>query len=96
MTLYSLVFRYKIILDFNVKKSFQLVLDCDAGTLGFIQNGVWLGVAHSNLKVTCLKWRFERGFPFLTKIDLSYREVITLYFSGLAGGVAHSNLKIST
>ena len=70
----------KFILDFNVKKSFQLVLDCDAGTLGFIQNGVWLGVAHSNLKVTCLKWswlpwRFERGFPFLTKIDLSYREV---------------------
>jgi len=36
--------------DFNVKKTFHLILDCDAGTLGFAQNGVWLGIAHSNLK----------------------------------------------
>ncbi len=53
-----------LLLDFNVKKSFQLVLDCDAGTLGFIQNGVWLGVAHNNLKVTIhiLKGKNPYGF----------------------------------
>jgi len=36
--------------DFFVKKNFFLVMDCDAGTLGFVQAGKWLGVAHSNLK----------------------------------------------
>ncbi|XP_023342168.1 uncharacterized protein LOC111711918 [Eurytemora carolleeae] len=36
--------------DFKVRTKFFLVLDCDAGTLGFISAGRWLGIAHSGLQ----------------------------------------------
>jgi len=36
--------------DFEVLKTFFLVLDCDAGTLGFISDGKWLGVSHQGLQ----------------------------------------------
>ena len=39
-------------LDFWVKEQFYLVLDCEAGSLGFINNGKWLGEAHTGLKVS--------------------------------------------
>jgi len=65
--------------DFNVKKSFQLVLDCDAGTLGFIQNGAWLGVAHSNLKNKTL-------YPTVSSV-WGHCEVKLRYHGGIDAGV---------
>ena len=45
-----------------MKKTFHLILDCDAGTLGFAQNGVWLGIAHSNLKVLLAKVNMKENW----------------------------------
>jgi len=64
--------------DFFVKKNFFLVMDCDAGTLGFSQAGKWLGVAHSNLKGHTL-------YPIVSSV-WGHCEITLRYHGGEDGG----------
>jgi len=65
--------------DFSVKKRFYLVVDCDAGNLGFISGGTWLGVAHTGLKGKTL-------YPTVSGV-WGHCEVTLRYHGGLDSSV---------